>query len=855
MLLPERWIRIEPLLDAALDLDEEDRNSFLDRSCDGDPELREAVARLLRSCEGAGRFLMKPAAETCARLVLGIAAPDPVEGARIGPYRVLSELGHGGMGVVYLAERADDQYRKRVALKLVRAGVGHDPHLVRRFLEERQILASLDHPHIARLLDGGVTDNGLPWFALEYVEGQPIDRYADAHRLSIDQRLELFLDVCRAVQYAHRNLVVHRDLKPSNVLVTEVGGVKLLDFGIAKLLEHREGQDTTLTGTGARVMTPEYASPEQVRGQSVSTATDVYSLGVLLYLILTGERPYRLADRTPHEVERAILELEPEAPSSRLSRAEGPASAARGMSPGRLRRRLRGDLDTIVLTAMRKEADRRYPSAEQLAGDVRRHLDGLPVSARRDTWVYRAGKLVRRHPLGAAASAAFLLVLASFSVVTAVQSARVRAGAELAARERDRAEEVAKFLTDVLTAPDPIEGEGAAVTVREVLDSAVPRLAHELRNQPDVRADLLRVVGRSYLGLGLVDEAQHAIDSAIALRRRSGRDEVAVANDQALLANVANEQGRPQAAESLARASLATLRRLRGDGHPSLTPTLIALGFSLINTDRSEQADSFLSQAIAVQRAQSPDSLRSLGEVLATLGYLRLGRGQWASAESLSREAVTAFRATLGEEHPEVGMANLYLGRVLLARSDTTAHVYFGRALEISRKALGEEHKDVVFMKIQLARALATREDLAAAESLYDAALRTLRRGAPTRSDSVWIAEALRGKGELAMKRGNPSGADPLLREAIGIINSAMPDLRATFSYGLLLLGQSLVARQKYAEAEPVFLEYLDLGTTQWGETHESTRRALGHVVAFYDAWEKPAKAQQYRARLEERRK
>ena len=400
---PEQWQRIEQLLDAALDLPAEQRDAFLREACGADEALRAEVSGLLEGCEGPGVLPDQPAAEFVAGIVgavgPGYPAAAPSAPARVGPYRVLDQLGQGGMGAVYLAERDDGQFRQRVALKLVRRGLHLDERVVRRFREERQILASLVHPHIARLLDGGLTDDGLPYFAMELVEGQPIDRFADVAHLPVEARLELFLKVCDAVEYAHGQSIVHRDIKPSNILVSRAGELKLVDFGIAKLLA--PGFETTgLTRTGDRLLTPEYASPEQIRGEPVAATSDVYSLGLLLYELLAGRRPFRRSARSAHELERAILEEEATGPSSAVTHPDDIAeqiSHARDTTPDRLRRRLQGDLDSIVLKALRKEARARYAPAGELAADVRRHLAGQPVRARGGARAYRIRRFIRRH--------------------------------------------------------------------------------------------------------------------------------------------------------------------------------------------------------------------------------------------------------------------------------------------------------------------------------------------------------------------------------------------------------------------------------------------------------------------------
>jgi len=423
---PDRWYAVDRIFTEALDLRDGERAVFVRQACGSDDALYDEVIALLQSREAAQAALGESATAFAALLLpdlqhhLDDAARLP-SGTRIGPYRLLEEIGRGGMGTVYLAERID-AYHRRVALKLVKRGMDSD-EILRRFRYERQILAGLEHPHIARLYDGGLSDDGRPYLAMEYVDGRPIDQYCDAATLDIDARLRLFASVCEAVQYAHQNLVVHRDLKPSNVLITAAGQVKLLDFGIAKLLdEEAAGVSAPVTRTGLRVMTPAYAAPEQVRGEAITTATHVYALGVVLYKLLTGQRPYEDVEENAQAAERAVLEQEPVRPSTAITKATETltperASAARATSVERLQRRLQGDLDVMVLKALRKEPERRYASAAAFAEDIRRHLDGLPVTARPDTRSYRVRKFVRRHRFGVGTAAVFALLVSAFTLL------------------------------------------------------------------------------------------------------------------------------------------------------------------------------------------------------------------------------------------------------------------------------------------------------------------------------------------------------------------------------------------------------------------------------------------------------
>ncbi len=495
---PRPWSEVKQLLDEAIALDRAERRSFLERACNGDAELRRELESLLASHDDAGTgFLKNPAADLKA---MTAAAPAPSrEGRRIGVYQVLEQIGSGGMGEVYSAVRADGQYTKKVAIKLVRGG--YDSRFVlERFRNERQILATLDHPNIARLLDGGTTEDGVPYLVMELVEGDRIDRYCDERQLSVSDRLQLFRQVCVAVQYAHQRLVIHRDLKPSNILVTSEGVPKLLDFGIAKILDPTSAAAQT---TLARPMTPESASPEQIRGEPITTASDVYSLGVVLYQLLTDRSPYP-TDTGSHQLARDICDTDPGKPSavvlqSNAARSDSKVSSAREGSAAKLHRRLSGDLDNIALMALRKEPQRRYASVEQFAEDIRRHLEGLPVIAARGSWSYRAGKFVRRHTAGVVATAAVIIALAVGIGLTVREARIARIQAEIARSEKARAEKRfndVRALSDslIFDVHDAIQNLPGATPARKLLlDRALDYLdsvSKDAAGDPDLEREL-----------------------------------------------------------------------------------------------------------------------------------------------------------------------------------------------------------------------------------------------------------------------------------------------------------------------------------------------------------------------------
>jgi non-specific serine/threonine protein kinase/serine/threonine-protein kinase len=556
----ERWERIKAVFQETFEHDPAERAAVLDTACGGDAALRDGVERLLRAHAGAAGFLDALPWLSVAAVPSSDeddAGPAPV---RIGPYRVERELGRGGMGTVYLAERDEPGLHKTVAIKVVRRGMDTE-FVLRRFRTERQILAGLDHPGIARLYDGGTTEDGRPYFVMEYVAGETLLAYCDGRRLSLAERLRLFQRVCAAVQYAHQGLVVHRDLKPSNILVTPEGEPRLLDFGIAKVMTTQgTDEEAAATATVFRIMTPEYASPEQVRGERVTTASDVYSLGVILYELASGHRPYRVEGRLAAEVERVVLEHEPSAPSQAVGRMEvltgrdggdpvtvtpEAVGANRGTAPARLRRLLRGDLDTIVLTALHKDPARRYATPAELADDLGRHLDGLPVRARPDRWSYRATKFVRRHRVAVAAAAVAVASLAG-GLGAAVWEAR------RAEQQRTRAE---RRFNDVRKLANAVMGElddairdlpGSTPARRLLVTHALAYLdglAREAAGDHGLQLDLAAayekvgdVQGRpTYANLGDFAGARRSYEKALSIRRAlSALDPNAVGTQRAL---------------------------------------------------------------------------------------------------------------------------------------------------------------------------------------------------------------------------------------------------------------------------------------------------------------------------------
>ena len=675
-----RWREVKGILDAASRLAPEARSGFVQQACGGDPAVRDEVVSLLAFHDATRDVLGRPAFD--------VNAEDPRVGRRIGHYRIARLLGRGGMGKVYLAMREDD-YAQQVAIKLIQQGLDAEDRIA-RFHEERQILADLEHPSIARLLDGGTTDDGLPYLVMELVEGEPIDRYCNAQGLDLRRRLELFREVLGAVDIAHRHLVVHRDLKPGNVLVTAGGVPKLIDFGIAKPL-HEDGG----AAPRRRLMSPGYASPEQVRGERVTTASDVYSLGVLLYLLLSGRHPYRDEGTSEEDLERAVCETTPAAPSAAVRE---PPPGVDG-SARRWRRRLAGDPDAIVMKAMRKRPEERYASAAQFADDVGRYLSGHPIRARPSSLPYRTHRFIRRHRLALAAVVVALVALAS-SVVTFALRSR-------AASERAQREAIETFLHALFRAADPDRADGEELSVRELLDRGRDELGVGLEEHPLVLSALFAVVGRVYENLGDLRQAEPLLAEALELQRRHGpRDDPVVARRANDLGMVLRQKGDVDGAEALYREALGRLGGCRSE-HPDAL--WITGNLAWLRATRGDEGEAESLLACLLERVRSGAPKDAASSVLNKLGALRFGQRRFEEAEALFREAlVLREEFHEGSDHTVVARALNNLGRTLLAQGKHEEAVdVLRRAVEVRRKLLPPGHADLAISEENLAEALA----------------------------------------------------------------------------------------------------------------------------------------------------
>lgn len=801
-----RWERIEAICDAAMERDGSARSDYLSAACSGDPALQQEVESLLAQLHASPSFLEQPLVDLAS--LVPNEDGEPAVPESIGPYRIERVLGRGGMGEVYLAVRETEDIRQSVALKVIRRGMGTD-EVLQRFKLERRILANLHHANIARLLDAAATDDGRPYFVMEYIEGVPITEYCDQHRLSIAERLKLFQTVCKAVQHAHQGLVVHRDLKPRNILVTQDGTPMLLDFGIGKVLVPSEALGPAPeTSADLRLLTPEYAAPEQVKGGAVTTSTDVYSLGILLYELLTGRHPYLAGNESRQEVERAAVEVTPTRPSVMVSQGQSGAapnaatlqqlSDLRGAQPSSLRRRLVGDLDNIVLMALRKEPERRYPSAAALAEDIQRHLDGLPVRAQTDTFGYRTRKFVRRHAGAVAAGVVAFVALGATTGVTLVQSRRVARESQRVLQERDKAVEVRGFLLEMFGASGADRAVGDTVTARRLLDLQVAQAKTAYATRPELKAEMLEVLADGYDRLGLYAEA-----------------------------------------EPLAREALAERRRLLGDKHPDVSSALNMVGWIMHERGKSKDAEPVVLEAVELRRAGGEPYRTDLARSLNDLGVVYNALTRYPAAETVLTEALTIRRALLGDQHRAVGItaSNLGAAYYFQGKVDSAIRVQ-GLAVKSLEQSVGRDHQRSIVALGNLAAFKRAAGDKGAEADYRDLLARQTRLQGSQHPQTAFIQASL---ASTLSSRGRESGSEPVLAEAESLYRRSLATTEVAMGpshpqAGVILdrLGAVLLARNKEREALTNQVRAVSILRAAYGDSNQTTIAAVAGLAMVH---------------------
>jgi len=877
----ESWARARAIFDQLVDLPASDWETQLDALGIVDAALRGEILSLLRA-DRAEVIATEVDAQAPQVLAQFAEADRNAQHARlvgqtVGAFRLIDEIGRGGMGTVWLAQRVDGEFEQQVAIKLIRAGWDAG-EVDARFRAERQILAGLTHPNIARLIDGGVTVDGRPWLALEYVDGVDLRAFCERGQLDLRARLRLFLTVCAAVSHAHSHLIVHRDLKPSNLLVTAAGEVKLLDFGIAKLID---GNATHASQT--RVFTPEYAAPEQVRGEAVTTAVDVHALGLLLYELLTGKRPYKVSHSTPAAYERAILDQEPTRPSLAWTREPDDADAGAAqpleLSARRLARELRGDLDAIVLKALRKDPADRYPSVAEFALDIDNHLQRRPVAARRGGWRYRATRFLRRHALAAALASFAFLALASGLAAAVWQANEARAQRDLARSESAKATQTRQFLLDIFRSADPALTQGRKVSAEELLRRGTERIAQQQLQDPGVHFDLLMAMGEAWLGIGagsealsLFEQALHVQETGLAgdllkrvraltlLARSRGRTD-----DTAGATRLLEEAVRllpPAAAESELAADLAVSRginrmtlgditgsiddmargvalftRLRGPADDQTASAAITLSWAYDDQDRHREARALLEPIVAALHASSDANPVRLADALDALANTFNASSEAAAAASMRKEALEITRRVYGDTHGfvEIRLNNLSFS-LLRAHDYAGANAAMKQALVLRSAIEPAGSRRIGTSLNNLASTEFALGNWAEAERLWTQALVIRRKG----TDITDVAFSLSGSAAAAREQGKLSDARIRIDEALEILR-AHPSPKPTH------LARTLIER---TEVDLAFNRIDCAGAEeamalmQAHTNSDDPQRRYAEVVAAGCAWRADASAQ-----------
>ncbi len=854
----ESWEHLKEILHQALQLAPDQRSGFLDEACASDTALREEVESLLQADDGlCPNFLQTPLlarksdSDGNGSGFAGALAPGLVFAQR---FQLIRKLGEGGMGQVWLAEQTSP-VRRQVALKLIKAGM-YDESVVQRFQSERQSLAIMDHPAIAKVFDAGTTSDGQPYFVMEYVPGLPITEYCDQKKLKIADRLELFIQACEGVQHAHQKAIIHRDLKPANILVVEVDGKPtphIIDFGLAKATSHRGPDESPLTQLGLFMGTPEYMSPEQADPsvRDIDTRTDVYSLGVILYVLLAGTQPFdtgRRQEQSLDELLRKLREEEPPRPSTKVNSDQDTSrgmAEARSTDPNQLVSKLRGDLDWIAMKALEKDRARRYGTPSELAADIRRYLNHEPVVARPASVGYQLRKYVRRHRVAVGVAAGLVLVLAAFSVLQALQLRRITRERDRANRERERATRITDFITGLFKMSDPSQARGNSVTAREILDKASDDMGTGLAKDPEVQSQMMQVMASTYQNLGLYPRAhelaKRALDSRLSLL---GPDNQKTLESMTQLGFILDREGHYAEAEKLERQAFAGKRRILGAEDPLTIETMDDLANALGHEGHYDEAEKLDREAIEAGTRKLGAENEQMLRATADLGVALWNQARYAEAEKVYRQLVDVERRVLGPDDPRTLKAMGNLGLTLKSQGRVVeAEPLYREVLANAQRVLGPNHPDTAFDMDRLADLLSTEGRLADAEKLTREELAIRSRTLGPEHTRTLVAKI--NLSDELFKEGHIRVAETLQREVL----ETQIRIRGSENVNSLIfetyLARTLNKEGHYAEAEKLARETYEVQRRDSGPQHPDTLdtlRELGKAMAYSHRYHEASK-------------
>ncbi|NBC04426.1 MAG: tetratricopeptide repeat protein [Bacteroidetes bacterium] len=853
----QQWDDIQDLFHQCIELSLDEQKIFLDNLKEKKPQISAELKKLLDAHHMSGTFLEDEILEE----------EFISEGDRVGPWRIIREIGRGGMSSVFLATRADGQFEREVAIKFLHGLIpGQSMH--KRLQQEQKILARLQHKNIAQLFDAGLTDEGRPYFILEYIQGKPITEWCNEKHLSFEDRLQLFVQVCEAVQFAHQRLIVHRDLKPNNILVDNHGTVKLLDFGIAKILEDEPQEGAPVTKTGLFLMTPEYASPEQVHGDSITTATDVHALGLILYELLTGRLPYDVSDKKPIEICSIISKTTPAKPSSVVSKISSETIQLGSINIAQHKRRLRGDLDTVVLKSIRKEPERRYGSADQLLQDIRRYQKNEPISARPESAGYLTKKFIQRNRTVVFA----LSVIGIILVATAIFSLNQARITEI---ERQKTEQVNAFLQEMLASPNPYQ-DGLEVKVIDILDRTADRIDIELSNQPAVEASVRHTLGVTYRELGDIDKADFQLRQSLAIMNQLftppnaelseiqvemakteqmqgnyqtadsllnlaltadlelfGRESTTIAARLGDLGSLQWEMGNFNEAETLLRESLELEQKLRSPNHEQIASSMGNLATLLSDQGYDHEALELYREELKIYRTNYEDDRHpAIPQVLSHIGIILDDQEKYEEALADHKKALSLFRELKGEDHPDVVYAMNNLASVMTKMGNMEEALAMQvDAAALYRDIFGPDHPNLGIQYNNIAFTKRNMSDLEGAKESYSKAIETWQSGLPP--GHPFLAYGYHNLASVLLSQDRPGEALPYFRDAYKIRTEQLSPENPERAMTTSMLGECLASLGRMAEAEPLLIEGYQSLLASRGEDHSTTKEAANRLRNF----------------------